>query len=324
MWMDALVAAMAFVTVGLSMWAILGGRQDMAGQLEQRLGRMGLREVVAEAGEDDAAARSREALQRALQELETIKRSQGRSFLQGLLKSSGTGRSLRTHVLMSTGIGLTAAAAVLLVGLVPVAAAGIGALVGTLLPILHLRNLANRRMSLFVEDLPGALDLIVRGIRAGLPLMECLKLTAAEWRDPLRSEFLQVINDMSVGLSIKDAVARFAERVPLQEARLFAIVIAIQSQSGGNLSEVLSSLADLLRERAKLHAKIRAMTSESRASAWIIGSIPFLLVGAVSVLSPGFLTPLFETQSGNLILMGCGAWMAVGMIVMKSMMRVDL
>lgn len=324
MWMDALVAAMAFVTAGLSLWAVFGGRQDVAGQLEQRLSRMGLRHAVAEAGEDDDAARSREALQRALQELETLKRSQGRSFLQRLLKSSGTGRSLRAHLVMSTGIGLAAAAGALLFGLVPALAAAIGVLVGALLPILHLRHLTNRRMSLFVGDLPGALDLIVRGIRAGLPLMECLKLTAAEWRDPLRSEFLQVINDMGVGLSIKEAVARFAERVPLQEARLFAIVIAIQSQSGGNLSEVLSNLADLLRERAKLDAKIRAMTSEARASAWIIGSIPFLLVGSVSVFSPGFLTPLFDTQNGNFILMGCGAWMALGMIVMKSMMRVDL
>lgn len=322
--LDALVALMACVTAGLVLWAAFGGRQDVAGQLEARLNRMGLRQAAAEPGEDDDAARSREALQRALQELETLKRSQGRSFLMRLLKSSGTGRSLKAHLAISGGVGALAGLVALAFGMVPALAAALGLAAGAGLPILHLRHLMHRRMALFAGDLPGALDLIVRGIRAGLPLMECLKLTAQEWRDPLRSEFLQVINDMGMGLSIREAVARFAERVPLQEARLFAIVIAIQSQSGGNLSEVLANLADLLRERAKLEAKIRAMTSEARTSAWIIGSIPALLVGSVSVFSPGFLTPLVDTAQGNLILMGCLGWMATGVLVMKSMMRVDL
>lgn len=324
MWMDVLVAAMAFLTAGLLLWALLGGRKDMAGQLEQRLNRMGLRQSQSEEGEDADAARSREALQRALKELDTLKRSQGRSYLLRLLKSSGTGRSVRSHLAISFGLAAIVALVLLAFGLSLTLAAAIGVAFGAMLPIMHLRLLTRRRMSMFAGDLPGALDLIVRGIRAGLPLMECLKLTASEWREPLRSEFLQVINDMGVGLSIKDAVSRFAERVPLQEARLFAIVIAIQSQSGGNLSEVLANLADLLRERSKLDAKIRAMTSEARTSAWIIGSIPVLLIGAVSVFSPGFLVPLFETSNGNMILAGCGGWMATGMLVMKSMMRVDL
>jgi tight adherence protein B len=129
---------------------------------------------------------------------------------------------------------------------------------------------------------------------------------------------------MGIGLSIKEAIARFAERVPLQEAKLFAIVIAIQAQSGGNLSEVLSNLSDLLRERSKLQAKIKAMTSEARTSAWIIGGIPVLLIAAVSVFSPGFLAPLFETTRGNIILGLCVLWMGLGMVVMTSMMKVDL
>lgn len=321
---DALIAGMACLTAGLLLWAVFSGQRNTAGLLEQRLNRMGLRQSLAEADESDDAARSREALQRALSELETLKRSQSHSFLMRLLKSSGTGRSLKVHLAISLAIAALVALASIAFGIgLPIAGA-VGLVAGAVLPILHLRHLTKRRMALFADDLPGALDLIVRGIRAGLPLIECLKLTAAEWRDPLRSEFLQVINDMGVGLSIKDAVARFSERVPLQEARLFAIVIAIQSQSGGNLSEVLANLAELLRERAKLQAKIRAMTSEARTSAWIIGSIPALLIGSVSVFSPGFLTPLFETPTGNLILMASLGWMATGIVVMKAMMRVDL
>lgn len=324
MWLDLLAAAMAMLSFGLLLWAMLPARHNTAGLLEQRLNRLGLRRARDDENSDSEAARAREALQRALEELDTIKRSQGKSYLTALLKSSGTGRSLRRHLVISMGLTMVFTLILFAVFRALILASLMGAAIGILLPVFHLRLLAQRRMAMFAGDLPGALDLIVRGIRAGLPLIECLKLTASEWREPLRSEFFQVINDMGVGLNIKDAIARFSERVPLQEARLFAIVIAIQSQSGGNLSEVLANLANLLRERSKLEAKIRAMTSEARTSAWIIGSIPILLIGAVSLLSPGFLDPLFDTSKGHLVLAASGWWMATGIVVMKSMMRIDL
>lgn len=317
-----LTALMAGTTAGLLLWGLLGKQSEQTGKLEQRLSNLGLRRSGLDTVDEEA--RAREAMQRALKELESLRKSEGRSALQALLNSSGTNRSVRRHVVVSALVsGL--AFIVLSITVKNLILAAILALVaGTGLPVVHLRLLANRRKAIFAEDLPGAIDLIVRGIRAGLPLIDCMKMTATEWREPLRSEFLQVLNDMGVGLTIRSAVLRFAERINLQEARLFAIVIAIQSQSGGNLSEVLLNLADMLRERGKLIQKIRAMTSEARTSAWIIGTIPFLILGAVTILSPDYLIPLFETSLGKLILFGCGMWMGVGILVMRSMMRVDL
>lgn len=323
--LNVLIAGMVFVTMLLLVAGVLGGAAREVRPLEQRLARMGYR-----SGSDrgDAAtseeARSNEALQKALQELEALKKAEGHSYIRVLLKGSGNLRTLRAHVLISVVVGVLVFGVALAIGLNLWLALLVGAALGVILPILQLRRAFNHRLAMFTEDLPGALDLTVRGIRAGLPLLECLKLTAAEWREPLKSEFMQIINDMGIGLSIKDAVGRFADRVPLQEAKLFAIVIAIQSQSGGNLSEVLSNLSDLLRERSKLHAKIKAMTSEARTSAWIIGSIPFVLIGAVSTFSPGFLDPLFNTSGGTMVLIGSGVWMLIGMIVMSAMMKVDL
>lgn len=320
--LQLLIAGMASVTCGLVLWGLFGQGPNPAGRLEPRITGLGFRQSGPDAADEEA--RAREAMQRALQELENLRKTERRSALQGLLNSSGSDRSVRRHVAISILVGAAGFLAVAAMGIHPIAALIPGAAAGIWLPILHLRLRMSRRKAIFAEDLPGALDLVVRGIRAGLPLIDCIRMTATEWREPLRSEFLHVLNDMGVGLNIRTAVLRFADRVGLQEARLFAIVIAIQSQSGGNLSEVLSNLADLLRERGKLVQKIRAMTSEARTSAWIIGGIPFLILGAVTFLSPDYLGPLFYTTIGNMVLAGCGAWMALGMLVMRSMMRVDL
>ncbi len=322
--LELVIALMACLTTGLVLWGLFGPRTDTSGKLEERIIAMGLRQVGLDAAETDDEARSREAMQRALQELESLRKTEARSALQRLLNSSGTERSQRKHLVISLAVALLGFLVATVLGLNPVVAGILGTSLGVVLPVMQLRVLVNRRMAVFSEDLPGTLDLIVRGIRAGLPLIDCIKMTAVEWREPLRSEYLQVLNDLGVGLNIRTAISRFADRVGLQEARLFAIVIAIQSQSGGNLSEVLSNLADLLRERSKLVQKIRAMTSEARTSAWIIGAIPILILGAVTVLSPDYLKPLFDTTTGNLILAGCGGWMLMGMLVMRSMMRVDL
>ena len=321
---DALIIGMVFVTVLLVLVALQGRRLSPERPLEERLSHLGLREGPPTKDTATDELQSREAVRRALKELEALQKGTGRSYLRHLLKTSGVDRKLSVHIVISVVLGLVIFALAFVLGLGLVSSLVLAIALGAWLPIWQLKRAVNKRMKLFVDDMPGALDLVVRGIRAGLPLLECLKLTANEWRDPLRSEFLQVINDMGIGLTIKEAIARFAERVPLQEAKLFAIVIAIQAQSGGNLSEVLSNLSELLRERSKLQAKVKAMTSEARTSAWIIGGIPVLLIAAVSLFSPGFLVPLFETGMGNVILVGCVVWMGLGMVVMASMMKVDL
>ena len=314
----------ASLMVSLSLLALFWRPGPGAGQLEKRLARLGLHSEPMAGHEADDQKRAQEALQRALAELETLKTREGRSILQRLLSSAGANRSPARHVIVTLSLGLVSFFGLILVGLPPVgamlAAAGIG--VGG--PILYLVHLSRQRMRVFAEELPGALDLIVRGIRAGLPLLECFQMVVEEWDEPLRSEFQRIANDMDMGLSIRDALVRFADRVPVFEVRLFSIVIALQAQSGGNLSEVLSGLAGMLREKAKLQAKIRSMTSEARTSTLIIGSIPIFLVSAISLLAPDFLKPLCDHPTGNIILMLCGGWMLAGLMFMRAMMRVEL
>lgn len=314
----------ASLMVSLALVALFWRPKPTSGQLEKRLARLGLQSDPTTSHEADDQKRAREALQRALAELETLKRRQGLSFLKRLLLSTGANRSMARHVIVSLVFGLVSFAGLILIGVAPVVALFAATGIGIVVPILHLLRLSQQHMRVFADELPGALDLIVRGIRAGLPLLECFQMVVDEWDDPLRREFQRITNDMDMGLSIREALVRFADRVPVFEVRLFSIVIALQAQSGGNLSEVLSGLADMLREKAKLQAKIRSMTSEARTSTLTIGSIPVFLIGAISLLAPEFLQPLFEYQTGNIILVLCGIWMLAGLVFMRAMMRVEL
>lgn len=326
LWLDLAAAGLVSLTGVLALLALMGPGARGQGALDHRLARMGVLAGQAGSKPGDAGAdeaRAREALQRALAELEAAQARDQRRALVRLLRASGTERSPGRHLAISAGVAAGLGLMFLVVMPWP-AAVVLGLVAGLALPVLHLRYLADRRTAAFAGDLPGALDLIVRGIRAGLPLHECIRMASDEWNDPLKSEFVQITNDLGMGLTIREAVNRFADNVGVTEARLFAIVIAIQAQSGGNLSEVLSNLSELLREKAKLQGKIRALTSEARASAWIIGAIPLVLTGAVALFSPQFLAPLFTTSTGNLVLYASGAWMATGVVVMRAMMRMDL
>lgn len=181
-----------------------------------------------------------------------------------------------------------------------------------------------RRQKKFVDEFSNAIDVIVRGVKSGLPVNECLKIIAAEAPKPVNEEFHQLVEGFRVGLTLEQGMTRMHERMPLQEVSFFGIVLMIQQKTGGNLAEALSNLAGVLRGRKLMEGKIRALSSEAKASAMIIGALPFLVMGAVSVASPDYLTPLFTTQNGNFILLGAGTWMAMGIFVMKSMMKIKV
>ena len=155
--------------------------------------------------------------------------------------------------------------------IVIVAAMGVG---GFGFPAWLLNFLCKRRLRKFVNEFPNAVDIIIRGVKAGLPLGDCLPVIATESAEPVRSEFRQIVEAQAMGLSTGEAVERIVERVPIAEASFFAIVINIQQKSGGNLAEALTNLSTVLRERKKMKGKIKAMSSEAKASAYIIGSMP--------------------------------------------------
>ncbi len=181
-----------------------------------------------------------------------------------------------------------------------------------------------RRQKKFVDEFSGAIEVIVRGVKSGLPVNECLKIIAREAPRPVSDEFHMLVEGLRVGLSLEQALDRMLERMPLQEVSFFAIVLLIQQKTGGNLAEALGNLAGVLRSRKLMEGKIAALSSEAKASAWIIGSLPFLVAGAVQLSSPDYLIPLFNTKPGNFILIGAGLWMSMGIFVMKKMTQIKV
>lgn len=182
----------------------------------------------------------------------------------------------------------------------------------------------NRRRKKFVDEFSNAIDVIVRGVKSGLPVNECLKIIASEAPKPINEEFHQLVEGFRVGLTLEQGMTRMHERMPLQEVSFFGIVLMIQQKTGGNLAEALTNLAGVLRGRKLMEGKIKALSAEAKASAMIIGALPFLVMGAVKVASPDYLTPLFTTPQGNFILIGAGVWMATGIFVMKQMMQIKV
>jgi tight adherence protein B len=220
-------------------------------------------------------------------------------------------------------IGLALALVLLAISGSPIVAAG-GIIVGGLgVPRWILLYRRNRRIKQFLQELPNAIDVIVRGIKAGLPLGDCMRMIASEAQEPLRSEFRTIIDAQTLGITIGDAVAKLYERVPVAEANFFGIVIAIQQKSGGNLSEALGNLSRVLRDRRKMAGKIKAMSMEAKASAAIIACLPFT-VGILTYLSsPSYIELLWLTQTGKIALVVSGALMATGVFVMKKMIAFD-
>lgn len=202
-----------------------------------------------------------------------------------------------------------------------VAMAGVG---GVGFPLWLLNFLRKRRLKKFIGVFPEAIDIIIRGVKAGLPLGDCLRIVATEAAEPVRGEFKLIIETQSIGMGVSEAVERLVTRVPIPEANFFAIVIAIQQKAGGNLSEALSNLSAVLRDRRKMRDKIQAFSSEAKASAMIIGSLPFAVGGMVYITSPKYIELLWTTSTGQVALAGSAFWMAIGIFVMRKMINFDI
>lgn len=191
-------------------------------------------------------------------------------------------------------------------------------------PIWLLNYLRKRRIDRFVLNFPLALETIVRGVRAGLPLNDCFTVIAAEAQEPVKSEFRMLIESLMIGLTLGEATERMAERIPTPETTFFSIVLAIQEKTGGNLGETLANLSNVLRDRKKLRDKVKALTTEAKVSAGIIGSMPFLVMLGVYATTPDYLTLLFTTNFGKMILGGGLIWMLIGIIIMRFMMNFEI
>jgi tight adherence protein B len=261
---------------------------------------------------------------RELEEKQKAKRGEKPS-LAGRLRQAGLNWSNKTYYIASIGSGLSSFLfAVATLNIAPLTAAGFGVTGGMLLPHLYVNMRRASRLKKFSGEFPNAVDVIVRGVKSGLPLADCLRIISVEAQEPVRSEFKTILEDQTLGIPVDQAVQRLVERIPLAEANFFAIVISLQSQTGGNLSEALGNLSKVLRERKKMKAKIKAVSSEAKASAAIIGSLPIIVAGLLYLTSPDYISLLFTTFIGNMVIAASAVWMLIGVGVMSKMINFDI
>ncbi len=265
----------------------------------------------------------REQIAQSLKELEGREKARNKLTLEQRIAHAGLRWSRNRFVAVSVVLGL--ALAIVLYGVTGnLIATWAGLFAGSLgVPRWILAHLKKRRINKFLDELPNAMDVIVRGVRAGLPLGDCMRVIANEAQEPVRSEFRTVIEAQTLGLPLGDSIAKLYERVPVAEANFFAIVIVIQSKSGGSLSEALGNLSRVLRDRKKMGAKIRAMSAEAKSSAGIIAALPLVVAILVYLTSPDYILLLFQTTTGNIVLAICGIWMFMGIMVMRKMINFD-
>ncbi|HEY8008907.1 MAG TPA: type II secretion system F family protein [Methylocella sp.] len=269
----------------------------------------------------DAASR-RKQIAESLKDIET-RGKRKRQSLEVRIAQSGLLWSRNKYIGASLALSAFSAGIMLLCNanpLVVLAAAGVG---GFGFPAWVLNFLRKRRLKKFVDEFPNAVDIIIRGVKAGMPLGDCLRVIAAEAAEPVRGEFRQIVEAQTMGLLASEAVDRIVERVPLPEASFFAIVINIQQKAGGNLAEALGNLSGVLRDRKKMKTKIKSVSSEAKTSAYIIGSLPFFVSGMVWFTSPKYMEILWTTQTGQIALGCCALWMGIGIFVMKNMINFD-
>jgi tight adherence protein B len=265
----------------------------------------------------------RDSVENTLKEFEERHKKSKRVPLAVRIAQSGLTWSKQKYYIVSIVIGIVMFAAGLFGNAGLPAALGL-AFAGALgLPRWALSFLKKRREKKFLNGFPDAVDIIVRGVKAGLPLLDCMKMITIDAPEPLRSEFRAIVETQAIGMPLGEACGKLYERMPVPEANFFGIVISIQQKAGGNLAETLGNLSRVLRDRKKMKGKIQAMSQEAKASAAIIGALPVAVMTLVWITSPQYINLLFTEPLGHIMLAGSACWMFMGVMVMKKMINFD-
>ncbi|MDG5749027.1 type II secretion system F family protein [Qipengyuania sp. XHP0207] len=240
------------------------------------------------------------------------------------LDRTGKNWTLSHYAYVSIGIGLVVALLLFLQSGSPALSLGIGVLVGAGLPHFIVGRQINKRTAQFNAKFADAIELLVRGLRSGLPVTETLAVVSQEIGGPVGQEFRGIVERIKIGKTMEDALQDTADRLGIPEFNFFCITLAIQRETGGNLAETLSNLADVLRKRAQMKLKIKAMSSESKASAYIVGSMPFIVFLLVYVMNPDYVSGFFTDD--RLIIAGLGGltWMSIGAFIMAKMVNFEI
>lgn len=275
------------------------------------------------ASAQDNQAAKRKQIQDSLKEIEDRQKAERKKSLtlRARIEQAGLTWSPAKFWIISVVLGVLASFTVFLTGLHVLLAVAAGVVAGLGLPRWLLGMMKARRLKKFTANFADALDVIVRGIKSGLPLNECLKIIAREGEAPVKQEFEILTEGIAVGVDADEGLRRMLRRVPLSELAFFSIVLAIQGKTGGNLAEALNNLSAVLRARKMMREKVGALSSEAKASAMIIGALPPGVGVMVSIISPDYMTPMFTTSLGQMMLIGGGLWMLMGILVMRGMIN---
>jgi tight adherence protein B len=277
-----------------------------------------------QAGAKEGQIDRRRMVQAKLKEAEARRQKKGGYKLREAIIQAGLEISpwhLVAGTLLLTVVGTAAYyfAGLPKLGLVPVVI-----ILGFGVPKLFLRILIRRRLGAFAHIFADAIDVVVRGVKAGLPIGECIAIIGREMPDPVGLEFRLIAEGTRIGMTLDDCLERAVQRVPIPEFRFFGIVLSIQRQTGGNLADTLSKLSDVLRGRKKMRDKVKAMSAEAKSSAMIIGSLPIIVGSLLALIAPDYVGLLFTTNIGHFLVGGGLTWMAIGILVMRQMINFEM
>jgi tight adherence protein B len=274
--------------------------------------------------DQNAAGKRKKQIQDRLKQAEEARQKRRGSRIREQLVFAGLKISPQQFILLALagGVALMLVAFIFHVPPILLPAVGLVAFLG--IPKFVLNFLIKKRLKKFIAAFPDSIDIIVRGVRSGLTVGECLNIIAQESPDPVGPEFRLVNEAIKLGQPMSDALQRMSDRLPSPEFRYFTIVLGTQQQTGGNLAETLAKLSDVLRQRKKMKDKVQAMSSEAKASAGIIGSLPLFVMGALTFLAPDYVALLFITDTGRFLLAICVVVMGTGVMVMRKMINFDM
>ena len=314
----AVLGFVAFAGLGLVLAGAGGGPRTVKRAQALSAGGAAERNRVRAAANEPAARRKQ-----ILKSLKDQERSHRKASLtiEARLQQAGLTISVQQFWIGSGVFGLIAAVGVVILRQPIWIALALGAAAGLGLPRWLVGFLAARRTKKFTEAFSDAIDVIVRGIKSGLPVNDCLRIIARESSAPLGPEFQLLVENVAMGMTMEQGLEKMYVRMPTNELRFFTIVLSIQQKTGGNLAEALGNLSAVLRARKLMREKVKALSSEATASAMIIGALPPGVVMMIQVTSPAYMSTMYTDHRGNLMLMGGALWMALGIFVMRRMIN---
>lgn len=281
--------------------------------------------VAARTFDREAQARAKRGqIAQSLKDIENRENARNKLTLEQRISQAGLSWDRKKYYIVSAVMSVGSALLLLTLS-GSMVLAGVGLFIGAFgMPLWFLQRCRAGRLKKFGNEFPNAIDVITRGIKAGLPLNDCLRIVATEAAEPVKTEFRLIIESQALGLTLTDAVAKLYERMPCAESNFFGIVLAIQQKTGGNLSETLGNLSRVIRDRRKMRDKINAVSMEAKASAGIIACMPPAVAGMVYLTSPRYIELLWITQAGKFALVGCAVWMLIGVLIMRKMINFNI